>query len=59
MSSKPGEPKKNLLIIGLICVVLGTVGIAYEFLRERTPEEKKQLLEDAKLEAERKKNTKP
>ena len=59
MSAKPNEPKKNMLIVGLICLALGVVGIGYEFVRERTPDEKKQAQEDAKLEAERRKNTKP
>jgi hypothetical protein len=59
VKSKPGEGNKTLLLAGLVCVFLAISWTAYEFLRERTPDEKKQLVEDQKLADEIKKQNKP
>jgi hypothetical protein len=49
---KAGEGNKTLLLAGLVFVFLAISWTAYEFLRERTVDEKKQILEDQKLAAE-------
>lgn len=52
VKGKTGEGNKSILLAGLVCVFLAISWTAYEFLRERTPDEKKQILEDQKLQAE-------
>jgi hypothetical protein len=58
MANKDNEPNKKVLIAGLICLLIGIGWFTYEMVRPLTPDEQKIAFEEAKREAEIKKNSK-
>lgn len=56
MADIKGKPSdggnKKLLMIGLVFILLGIVGTAYEILRPRTENEIKEEKENAKIQAD-------
>ncbi len=56
MADIKGKPSdggnKKMLMIGLVCLLLGIAGTAYEILRPRSADELKEEKENQKIQAE-------
>ena len=57
-SGKGMDSNKKILIIGLVFILLGILGTVYEFVRDPTEDEKKKMVEDAKVQADKERREK-